>query len=126
MNRYVSRAKYLLDCTPNIDDIRHWAIYKDFLTICRSGNVPAIRQFHDEYILHYEADLRAESPTLTFTDIVHYNPHFPEYAAVRINEGIYLRLMGTAYCTLKCNPEGTPEPVIHWFAQTAAENLQLK
>lgn len=121
--------KYSLECTSNIRDVESWAIYKDFMSVCRTGSIRDIRDFHDTHLVDYESRLRWISPDLAFTDLEHYNPFDPKGSRVRLDYDIYLMIMGTAYIALRppsCLLPSKIDPVIEWFQQISVKNHQLK
>ena len=115
---------YSLECTANVTNIHSWAIYLDFVSLCRTAPITAIQQFHDDHLLTYESRLRSENPDLRFTNIDHYNPFDPESSKEHIGTDIYRRIMGAAYLEIR-----HPDQLIsvqEWFQQLAVKNHPLK
>ena len=115
---------YSLECTTNVGVMESWAIYRDFVALCRTAPIPEIQRFHDEHLLTYESRLRSVSPDLRFTDLNHYNPYDPESSKEQIEGDIYRRIMGTAYLAIR--DPSQPDRVKEWFQRIAVENNPLK
>lgn len=115
---------YSLECTSNISTVESWAIYRDFVSLCRTAPITAIQQFHDDHLLTYESRLRSVSPDLRFTDLSRYNPYDPEGSKEKIDGDIYRRIMGAAYLEIR-HPDHLSS-VREWFQQIAVKNHQLK
>ena len=77
-------------------------LLRDFLIVCDTGNLPAIRQFHKDQILTH--------------------PHlFCGYKGT--HRPLYSTFMGTVYCTLPVQDERAP--INHWFHGLSTEIHRL-
>jgi len=108
-----------------VTNIHSWAIYRDFVSLCRTAPITAIQQFHDDHLLTYESRLRSVSPDLRFTNLDHYNPFDPESSKEQIEGDIYRRIMGTAYLAA-LDSQDQSDRVKEWFRQLAVKNHPLK
>lgn len=95
-------AKVPMVCVP---DRSLLPLYRDFLTICNTGDLRRIQQFHTDSI--------STHPAL-------FNQHLGPQL---VNKPLYSRFMGSIYCNIHQKNES--DPVNRWFHGIATEIHRL-
>jgi hypothetical protein len=91
-------ARSPMVCVP---DRNLLSLYRDFLAICNTGDIPRIQQFYEESVCTHPA-------------------MFDQYYGPRIgNKALYSRFMGSVYCNVCHKSES--DPVNRWFHGLATE-----
>lgn len=106
--------KYKIDRIPNVYHVEEWPIYKDFLKLCRNGDISKMNLFHSYYISSINKQFIKENPDLIFFDS-EWRTH------IKLDFDPYIKLMTS--CAREIVSQGEPYESILWFSYHSCIDL---
>lgn len=102
--------------THDVYHIEKWDVTKDFIKTCKTYDLNKIKEFHKNFIINYEKQLKLTSLDSPFNIITFYDRYWCQ--RITIDFDVYKQIMSHVFKEIMSSNVQVSEEIIRWFLST--------